>query len=297
MQNKNLSGICWMVLDAMIMSLMLLCGKALGDLAYHPLQIVFLATLLAAVFNTALFFRGQWQQIRPQRPFLHLRRALLSVASTACLLSALQSLSLFEVSAFSLLIPVLTGMTSIVVLRESPSGALWLSTAVSVAGVALLLAARYNHATLPHPILAGVAFGTAAVLTAVLNNLNMKKIGREEALIPQMIFGPACSALLLLPAMFFVWQPLRAPAHCSLLLYGLLLAARMVTRYRAFHRADLSALMPIEYTQLLFSALFAYAFFGQRVTFVAGIGMVLVAAGGLILVRGELRRNAALLRR
>ncbi|WP_317202078.1 DMT family transporter [Janthinobacterium sp.] len=294
MQNKNLGGICWMVLDAMIMSLILLCGKVLGEQGYHPLQIIFIATALAALLNTALFSRGQWGAIRPQRPMLHVRRAVLSCASTACMLSALQSLTLFEVSAISLLIPVLTAAAALLVLREAPTAALGLSTLLSCAGVATLLAAKYEPAAPSHSLLIGGAFGAAAVLTAVLNNLNLKKIGREEALVPQMIFGPACSALLLLPAMFFVWRPLPAEACWAMGLYGALVAARMLTRYRAFRHADLSTLMPVEYSQLLFSALLAYAFFGQTVTPQGGAGMALVVIGGLVLIKGELSRKPAL---
>jgi drug/metabolite transporter (DMT)-like permease len=290
-ERHNLRGIAWMLVDAFVMSGLLMCGKLLGARAMSPLVVVCLTNVVATLGGIAVAASGRrLSQVRPRRPLLHLERAVLGIASTSCLLAALHSLSLYEAGAFNLLIPVITSGGAVLVWRERAHAMLGLSLMVAVAGVALLLVAQNPGAGLPRPVLRGVGLCAASVGFAVLNNLNQKRIGTQERLEAQRVFGPLFSALLSLPAAWWLWQ---SPDLASLGLvgaYGVLLTVRLSTRFRAFRDADVSVLMPFEYTQLLWSALWSALCFGQGVTALGAAGMALVVGGGALLLRSEARR-------
>lgn len=287
----NLAGIGWMVADAFVMSAILLCGKGLGRAGAHPFQAIFLANALAALLALA-WARGGARPLWPRHPRLHVRRAVLGIAATACLLAALRSLSLYEATALALLAPVATCVAALAVARQLPPARLVLALAATLGGVALLLAVQAGAGWRP-AALAGVAFCAGTVLCSVLNNLNQKDIGTRESMTAQMLWGPLLSALLAAPVAAWFWRPLPGAALALAALYGVLLAVRMTTRYRAFRHGEVAVLMPFEYAQLPFAALLSAVFFGQRVTPAAAAGMALIGAGGALLVRGELARQRA----
>lgn len=282
----NVTGIAWMAADAFVMSIILLCGKGLGQAGAHPLQVVFMVNGIAALIAGAWAACGAGL-VWPQQPRLHLQRALLGIASTGCLLAALRSLSLYETSALTLLTPVFTFAAALCVVRQVPAPGLVLAMAIVLGGVTLLLSAQAASGLRP-AALTGVAFCAGAILFSVLNNLNQKNIGMRETMTAQMLWGSLISMLLSFPFAVWYWQPLPPTGITLAGAYGALLAVRMTTRYQAFHRGDVAVLMPFKYTQLLFAATWSAAFFGQRFTTVAALGMALIGAGSAILVRRNL---------
>ena len=276
-----------MIGDASIMGFILLCGKELGQRSIPPLEIVFLVNALAAALNVAVRYRGTWEHIRPTKPLLHLYRAFFGVASTGCLLGALHDLSLFEMSALSLLIPAITCVLSLQAFNEKLSSALLVAMACSITGVSVLLLTQHSQQEYSLPSMSGIALGGASVALSVLNSLNQKRIGVGETVAASMIFGPLWSALLALPFALYTWVPIGTDGTVLIGVYGILLASRMATRYLAFRHADVSVLMPFEYTQLLFSAVLSSYFFGQAITAMDVAGMVLVVAGGLLVVKSQ----------
>lgn len=289
---SNGMGIAWMVADAFVVSLILLCGRGLGQAGAHPLQVIFLVNGVAALIAGTQTVCGA-RLARPQQLRLHLQRALLGIASTGCLLAALRSLSLYETTALTLLTPVFTFAAAFCVVRQLPAPGLVLAMAVVLCGVALLLSAQAVGG-LRLTASAGVAFCAGVILFSVLNNLNQKNIGMRETMTAQMLWGPLFSLLLSFPFAVWYWQPLSLTGIALAGAYGVLLTVRMMTRYQAFRHGDVAVLMPFEYTRLLFATAWSVAFLGQRVTTVAAVGMALIGAGGAILVRRSLVQRRVL---
>lgn len=287
----SLRGIAWMALDALIMSFILMSGKLLGDHAYNPLQIVFLVNLVAATLNFAMHARAGLKTFRPRSMQLHLRRACFGVASTSCTLAALQTLTLFEASAIGLLVPAVTFVTSMLSFQKTRAKTMFLPLAISVVGVAVVLLSTHDSKSEFHLIGIGSLYGLAAMVLSVLNNLNNKKISDEESIESSIIWGCLYSSLLSLPIALYFWTPLDTRSTILFSLYGVLLAARMRTRYLAFKGATVTTLMPIEYLQLVFSSLLAFTIFDQVISMRAAAGMGLVIIGVLLLIRGVVVRG------
>lgn len=289
-ERRNLRGILWILADAFVMSGLLLCGKLLGTHAMAPLVVICLANALAAVVGLALAMTGgRFSQIWPLRPTFHVERAAFGIASTGCLLMALKTLNLYEVGAFNLMIPLSTGVAAALVYRERVSGTLIISLVAAATGVALLLVGQNAGVGVAWPALQGAIFCIASVFFSVLNNLNQKRIGVQERLDAQRVCGPLFSALLSLPAAIWFWKPVDPVALGLIAVYGALLTGRMYTRFLAFRYADVSVLMPFDYTQLLWLALWSALWFDQSISMLAAVGMAFVVSGGCLLLWREVR--------
>ena len=127
----------------------------------------------------------------------------------------------------------------------------------------------------------GLIFALSAVAILVIYNINLKKIGNAEKVVPQMVFAPLYSAIILLPVAIFVWKPLDTNSALLIMLYGGLLITKLAARFFAFNKSDLSKLMPLEYAQILFSSILGYIFLQQTQTLLGITGIVLIVLSSI----------------
>ena len=130
--------------------------------------------------------------------------------------------------------------------------------------------------------LLGVGLAMGSVLALVAYNVNLKAIGEKETVVAQMVCGPIASAVILFPAAIFFWAPVPAHSLAAIVSYALLLVVKLAARFWAFRGARLTAIMPLEYSQLIFSAILGYLFLGEPIHLLSGIGMALLAATNIL---------------
>ncbi|HEH9402063.1 TPA: DMT family transporter [Aeromonas sobria] len=277
-----LKAMLWKLLDSFILSVLLLLGTLLAKDS-NPLQVVFLVNLLAATFAIICCSHGQWQRIKPSKPSLHFIRGLLGVTSTVCLLWALQYLHFAEVTAIGFLTPALTAVLALWLFGEQKRWTDFIVLALNMVGVFLILSPYLSSPAdmSDQNSWIGILFSLLAVLLLVIYNINLKKIGEQDTVVAQMVFGPLCSACLLLPLMYWWWQPLSLQAWGLLGLYGALLTVKLAARYWSFQQSQLSRLMPLEYSQMLFSAALGYLFLGQSLGALAIAGILVILCSSL----------------
>lgn len=281
MASKESTAVIWMLSDSFILSVMLLIGGFLGK-SISPFQVVFLVNVMAAFAAIALFSKGKWENIKPQQMKLHIFRGLLGVSSTICLFYALQYLSLAEVTAINFFVPLITSILSVFIFREKPKAYVYIAIILNLAGVMMLLSPKLMASQVTQQNLyLGLIFTLSAVAILVIYNINLKKIGNAEKVVPQMVFAPLYSAVILLPVAIFVWKPLDTTSVLLIMLYGGLLVTKLAARFFAFNKSDLSKLMPLEYAQILFSSILGYIFLQQTQTLLGVAGIVLIVLSSL----------------
>lgn len=276
MDNRQSIAIFWILSDSFILSLMLLIGGFLGQ-SISPFQVVFLVNVIAAFVAITLFSKGKWDNIKPQKMELHIFRGMLGVSSTVCLFYALQYLSLTEITAIKFFVPLITSILSIFIFKEKPKTYIYIAIMLNLAGVIMMLYPKLtvDQEAQTSPFI-GLIFALSAVTVLVIYNINLKKIGNAERVVPQMVFGPLYSAIILLPVTIFVWKPLDTSSWILIGLYGGLLITKLAARFFAFNKSDLSKLMPLEYAQILFSSILGYIFLHQTQTPLGMAGIILI---------------------
>lgn len=78
-----------------------------------------------------------------------------------------------------------------------------------------------------------------------------------------------------------------------ILLFTAIATFSQVSMAKAFSYADLTTLMPFEFSQLIFAALFSYIVFGDMVTLNTMIGGVIIFGSGYLIIRTQRKKHKA----
>ena len=77
----------------------------------------------------------------------------------------------------------------------------------------------------------------------------------------------------------------------SLVFLGILYFIHSITHFKALKHADLSLVVPFEYSRLVFAALLGYIMFDEVPTMVKAVGYAFIIGAGLYLIYSERRRH------
>lgn len=223
--------------------------------------------------------------IRTRRPGIQLTRGLLLPFAALMYVSGISQMPLAETAAITFVSPFLVTLLAVIVLKEKVDLGQWLAIGFSFAGVLLIIrpgADVFGWAAL-FPL--GTAFSMA-----IYQVLTRRIAGLESAYTS--IFYPGLVGLALFSlALPFTWTTPLAWWHVALMIIGgVVNAASHLILIRAFEFAPASRLAPFSYTQIVWSTLVAYVFFGDfpDAWSIAGIGVI--AASG-IYVATRMRRT------
>lgn len=253
----------------------------------HPFEVAFFRNLFGLGLMAPWIVRVGRDSLTTRRWAMHLLRSLAGLAAMLTLFTALSLLPLAEVTALTFTAPLFTTIGAAVILGETVKARRWSATLVGFAGALIIL--RPGAETIRPESL--IALAAAALMACAF--LTVKSLSRTEH--PNTIvlmMGVLMTPLSLVPALF-VWTPPTAHLWGWLAAMGLAATIGQVFLTRAFAAADASAVLPFDFSRLVFVAILGYVFFGERpdVWTWAGAG-VIVAASGYIA-----HREAALGRR
>lgn len=133
--------------------------------------------------------------------------------------------------------------------------------------------------------------GMASALIWAVSLIVTKQLSNKESPIAVAFFF----ALVLTPLSFIlafpVWQWPTAEQWLFIILCTGIATLGQAALAKAFSHADLITLMPFEFSQLIFAALFAYIVFGDTVMLNTLLGAVIIFGSGYIIVRSERKKH------
>ena len=255
--------------------------KQLGEI-YHPVQIVFFATLLSfPIITIELIFEQKPGHLRPIHPWWVLLRSISVPVSAISAFFAFTLLPLAEVYAFIFASPIIITLLAIPILGERIGMARFIAIAIGLAGVLVVL----------RPGVSEFGFGQIAALVAAftgsLNAIIARKIGREErsvVLILYPLLGNLLITAILLP---FVYDPIALIDLGRLALVGFLLVCAMGIMVLAYSKGDAVAVAPMQYSQMIWATIFGHYVFNEWPDQMTIIGSIIIAVSGLLIVLRE----------
>lgn len=269
---------------------------ALGISAYVGMDAAMKeATLAIGVYNAMLWRAlaglaisgALWTAARSRWPGrvamrMHLARGGVGTVMALAWFWGIARLPLAEAIALSFIAPLIALALAGLFLGERIRGAAIGGSLLGLAGVAAIVAARIGRGE------ADMA-GVAAILgSAVLYAINIVLM-RRQALVARPLeigfFGNVVVAALLVTASpFLAAAPPAAQVPSLLIAAALALAASLLLAW-AYRRAEAQALAPVEYSAIIWGALFGAIFFGEAVDAATVAGAVLIVAGCWIAAR------------
>lgn len=245
----------------------------------------FLFHLIAV--SLAMLATGRRLPLRAHAPGLQVLRSLALASCNLLFALALVHVPLADATAINFAGPLVTVALAAVWLKERVGATRWAGVLVGLVGVAVVLRPGMGAV---HP--AGFFALACAVVFSVYQILTRRLAGVDtpQTTIFQTGLWATIACSLALP---FGWVTPDARGWAFLVLLGLLGGVGHFLLVLAFERASASLLAPLAYTGLVWSVLYGLALFGEAPDVPTLAGAAVVAASGLLVIRGERGRPAA----
>jgi S-adenosylmethionine uptake transporter len=283
----------WMILASLFFSMMGVCIKY-ASAHFHTFELVFFRGLIGVVFM-AWICRMQGITLRTPIPMMHVWRSVVGVTSLAAWFYALGHLPLSTAMTLNYMSGVwvavfLVGGTLLSgklreIRRQVP---IVLAVLAGFGGVVLLLRPTIEQ----DQWLAGVV-GLLSGLIAALAYIQVAALGRLHEPEARTVFyfsvGTTVvgAALMLITGMStWLW-----PSVLWLLPVGVLAALGQLCMTKAYSRGSTMVVANLQYSGIVFGALFGLLLFGDQIALMGWLGMALIMASG---IASTILRNRAL---
>jgi S-adenosylmethionine uptake transporter len=248
-----------------------------GD--YSSFQIMFFAGLMAfpMVVTHALFSKDQGS-LKPKQPGLQAVRTFVVVVNGVLGTYAFANLPLAQCYAIFFCMPLFITLLGIPLLGERIDfvrgaavlcGFVGVLIAVNPSGVELVWA----HAA----AIVATAFGA-------LNYTLLRRTGGVERTAVLMLYPMVAQLVFVTIAMPFVYQPMPLRDMAITAFMGLVLVLGSLCVIAAYRSARAIVVAPMQYSQIIWAAIFGAFLFGETLTTQLVIGIGLIIASGLVVV-------------
>jgi drug/metabolite transporter (DMT)-like permease len=269
--------------------------KFLG-VSYSPPQMIFFATLFSFPLVTFMLMRDKTGgTLRPVHPWWTGLRTLCATINVGCVFYAFTTLPLAQVYAVLFATPLVITVLSIPILGERVGLHRWLAVFVGLIGVIVVLRPGTDtEFQLGHLAALACAFfgGMAAII--------VRKIGQEERTIVLMLYPMVMNFVIMGGLMVFTYEPMPLTDFGGTALAALLGFMGGVCLIVAYKASEATIVAPMQYSQIIWAAIFGYAFFDEAIDAGTLIGAGIIIASGLYIVfreaRGGTSENTPVLR-
>ncbi len=276
----------WMAASGLIFAVLNSLLKLLShELA--PWLVAFLRYLVGTLIVMGFLLRQGPSSLWPRRPGLQFARGALHATGTMLWFAAVPGISLAELTAIAFSLPIWICVGAVLFLGERMSAARWGAVLLGFAGV-LLVVDPFGAAGF-----AGVSASTLMLLASApafsVSFLVAKVLTRTERTEVMVLWQHFWAAALLSPLALMLWTAPTARQWLLFVTCGVIGAAAHYCATRAFRVADLSAVQPVKFLDLIWASLLGLFFFGAMPAGATIAGGIVILASTLWLARREAR--------
>ncbi len=260
-------------------------------LSYHysPFQVSFFRGACSLPFVMLWFAHsGRIEHLKTGKPMWHLVRGLMSVLFLVGVVIGLRELTLANAYAIFFSAPLLVALLSIIFLQEKVGIRRWSSIVIGLVGVLIALNPSGDGFFSLGAIacLFGV-FGYSVVVIVI------KKMSTTETTFAMVFYfllslTVGCGILSL-----FDWQPMQWEHWPVLLALGLSGSIGQYLITEAFRLAPVSVITPLDYSALIWGALFGYVIWLEVPALHVWLGAAIIIGSGLYLMIRESKTNSS----
>ena len=268
-----------MVVSALAFALMAALVKEAGQLGIPLLQIIFVRALVSVVLSLIDIRRARVHPLGHRRDLLF-ARGLCGFLALIGVFYALIHLSMAQATVLQYLHPVFTALLAFLFLTERPTTATLTCIALSLLGLACIVAPYWMAGATTQaplwPVLAalGGAFGSGVAYTLV-----RKLVTTEHPSVIVLYFPLVCApGALVLGGADFIWPDTNG--WWVLLGVGCFTQLGQLALTKAMQRDAASRVTSLSYVQIIFAAVIGWLAFGEmpNQTTLLGGGLILLGA-------------------
>jgi len=284
---SNLRGALFALLAFAIFATHDVVVKFLGGL-YSPVQIIFFSVLLGFPLVTLMLMGDRSDgHLRPVHPWWTALRTVSAVITGVSAFYAFSVLPLAQTYAILFAAPLLITLLAIPVLGEKVGLRRGLAIMAGLIGVLIVL--RPGAA----PLSLGHAAALAAAVFSSLASVIVRKIGQDERSVVLLLYPMTANFVVMGCALPFVYRPLPLE-HLGLLgiiaSFGFVAMLLIIVAYRS---GEAVIVAPMQYSQMIWAAIFGYLIFGERPDLYTAIGAGVIIASGIYILLRERHRGVS----
>ncbi len=279
--NNQITGIMWMLLHCLLISIMSVMIVVMSE-KFHIFQIVFFHNFVAFLFTMPFVIKtGLVANLKTKKLPLHCLRAVLCVVSLAMYFYAITIIPLTQARAIALSAPLISTLLAIFFLKEKTNFHKSIALCIGFIGSIVILqpeSVEFSYAIL-------LVVGAVCMWSAI--DMIMKILS-SDATETQIFYLTAIMSLLSLPGAIYYWQtPENYSDWLWLCAIGVIFLVNVLALFNAFRYADVTTIMPFDFTGMVFTAIIAYFAFDEIVKLEVFLGAAVIVLSSIYIVRKE----------
>lgn len=222
----------------------------------HPFEVAFFRTIFVLLIFLPFVVKNGFKTLKPNNVKLQSYRAIIGSVAMLCMFYGLSITELAKATALMFTVPIFATILAIIFLKEVVGIRRWSAMFIGFFGALIVLRPDIELGLGPLLILCGSLMWSSSVLMA-------KKLTQTDSTL-SITFWQAAG---LIPATFIlatqVWQ---WPNLDQLIMFLLIAIAGTLTHWflnEALKRAEISALLPLDYLRLIWSVSLGLIFFNE----------------------------------
>jgi drug/metabolite transporter (DMT)-like permease len=252
----------------------------------HPFEVAFFRNLFGVIALLPILARRGTSVLRTGRLRLHALRSVLGLASMLFFFSALQRTALPKVTAMSFTAPLFATAGAVLFLGERIHARRMTALLIGFAGTLVVMRPESG-------IDGGVAMVLASSALWAVALLTIKALSHtESSFVVTLYTGLFMAPLSFIPAAF-VWTAPTGREYLWLAAMGTVGTISQLVMTQAFREADATAVLPVDFTRLLWASLFGMLVFGETPELATLVGGTLIFVSTTYITLREARLSRA----
>lgn len=277
---SNYRGIFYMLSATLMFSVMAVIARHASE-RIHPFEVTFFRISFGFLVLGPVVLRYGLAPFRTRRLGLHVARAAGHVTEMLMYFMGLSMIAFAQVQALTFTTPLFAAVLAALFLGERIHGARIAALAIGFAGAMVVI----------RPGVVPLDAGTLLILTSALGwsgvIMIVKQLTRTDSSLTITAWMIVLmSPMALVPALF-VWVWPTAAEWGWLALTGVLGTLGQLAVTQAFRVADTSAVLPFDFSKLIWASLFGFVVFGEVPSIWTWIGGTMIFGGGLYIALRE----------
>ena len=281
-----LRGMALMLVSGLCVAAMSACVRHVSS-DLHPLVIGFFRTVFGLLAFAPFLLRSGLEPLRTGRVGLHAVRGVLNVIGMLTYFTALSLTPLAKVTALGFSAPLFATVLALVVLGETIR--MRRVTALIVGYLGALVILRPGFVALD----TGSLYALASASAWGLGMIVIKVLSRSESSLTitlyMTLFGMPIALMVAVP----IWQTPTLEQVAWLAAIGTLATLANLSVAQAFKEAELTAVLPFEFTKLLWASMIGYLIFAEVPSPWTWVGGTMIFSAATYIAFRERRVRAA----
>lgn len=253
----------------------------------HSTQMVFIRNCLSLLMVIALaWYQQKRRPVFPtERAYGHMGRSIAGLIAMQLWFYSVTIMPVTLATALSFTTPIFATIFAILFLGERAGIRRWAALIVSFAGVLLIL--RPDGGAIDEKSLFVLAASAAMAVAGTF----VKSLSRTEEPETIVFYMALVMTIFSLPIAFFHWQDVSFYELLCLFFIALFSTAAQLMMARAYKHVDMVVLLPLDFTRLIFTSLFAYIMFGEILDQHAWLGAGIIVASTVYIAHREAKNK------